>query len=504
MRVSNWSLVTASLAAGVFAGTASAQSLSSYAIAAADAPGSSTGATAVALGIPDYQFVNDSGLSFGGTNTDVFDPNETTVFQFATPLKNVAGQPDMKVSAFVGGAGATDNATVQVETSSDGVNFLIATVFDTADGRTSYRFPQERAFESVKHFEVEFGAADNVTHVRLSNLGGTSEGLRLDALEGYHPHVLSNHAFEIRFERYRGNCCERFLVRIKNLATAGGAGIREFRINRPTGPGTTLEETQRSLIGLNGEFMCVENCVPDNGPLIPFSRHAWSLDGVTEAPTGIGLAPGEQASHSRWWSFDLDTAAATFLSGYSFVVTFTDSTSQTFDFDSDVIAMNEEGMEYQKYQYFGSSPAESMPRRVHYYQFTDSGQVASKQSYGTGCLGLTHDADVRPVTGSTIQLATTGMPAGTALGATVLSLTQLNPGTNLTPLGLTGCFQYVTLDLLQTWLPIAGVGQTPFAIPNNPGLAGFPLSTQGVVFHLGVNPADTLTSNGLLLTVGNF
>jgi hypothetical protein len=494
----------ACLAASLIVDTAHSQALSSYAIAATDSPGSSTGASTVALGRPDYKFANDLGLGFGGNSTDVFGPNESSVFQFAQPLKNIPGQADMKVSAFVGGQGATDSAMVQVEVSNDGVNFQVAALFDTADGRTSYPFPQERAFESVKHFEVEFGPTDDVTHVRLTNLGGTSEGLRLDALEGFHPDLLSDHAFEIRFERVRGSCCERFIVRIKNLARANGVAIREFRIDRPAGPGTTLEETHRSLYGLSGEFMCVENCIPDNGPLINFSRHAWSLDGITEAPPGVGLDPGRQATHLRWWNFDLDTVGATFLSGYSFLVTFTDNTSHTFTFDDDVIPLNEEGMEYQKYQYFGSTPAESMPRRVHYYQFTDAGQVAAKQPYGAGCLGLSHDADTRPKTNTTIQLLTDNMPAGAGLGATVMSLTQINPGTDLTALGLTGCYQYLTVDLVEAWIPTAGVGQTAFPIPNNPNLSGFAFVTQGVVFHPGVNPADTLTSNGLLLTVGNF
>jgi len=492
------------LVAVTLADTSLSQSLSSYAVSVSDSPGSSTGSATVALGRPDYEFTNDAGAGFGGTNTDVFDPNESATFQFPQPLKNVAGHPDLRVSAFVGGQGATDNATVQVETSSDGVNFQIAGVFDTGDGRTSYRFPQERAFESVKHFEVEFGAADDVTHVRLTNLGSTSEGLRLDALEGYHPYILSDHAFEIRFERVRGSCCERFIVRIKNIARPGGVAIREFRIDRPHGPGTTLEETRRSMFSENGELMCVENCIPDNGPLIPFSRHAWSVDGVNEAPAGIGLDPGMLATHLRWYNFDLDTVGATFLSGYSFRITFTDNTSHSFTFDDDVIPFNEEGMEYQKYQYFATSPAESMPRRAHYYQFTDIGQIAVKQPYGTGCLGLNHDADARPQTNTTIQLTTDGMPANTAIGATVMSLTQINPGTDLSALGLTGCFQYVTVDVIEAWTPVANIGQTAFAIPNDPTLSGFQFMTQGVAFSLGVNPADTLTSNGLSLTVGNF
>lgn len=345
--------------------------LASYPIAARDALGSSTGSASVALGRPDYRFVNDLGLGFGGNNTDVFDPGESTMFVFPTELRNIPGQGDLLVSAFVGGLGATDSAQVQVETSSDGANFQVVGVFDTADGRVDYEFPFEEDFESVKHFTIEFGAEDHVRIVRLTNLGGTLEGLRLDALEGLHASLPSDHAFEIRFERYRGDCCERFIVRIKNIAQEGGVAIREFRIDEPTGLPSNIESTYRTMFGLHGDLICIENCIPDNGPDIDFSRHVWSLDGVTEAPPGLGLDPGRQTRHARWNNFDVDSMNDTFLAGFSFTVTFTDGVAHTFSYDTDVIPLNEVGMEFQKYLYFDSTPVESIPRPAYYYQFAD-------------------------------------------------------------------------------------------------------------------------------------
>jgi hypothetical protein len=360
-----------------------ANALSSYAIAAQDAPGSATGASSVALGVPDYAFVNDLGLGFGGGSSHVFGVGESTVLVFPEPLRNVAGQEDLLISAFVGGLGETDSALVRVDVSSNGVSFATVATFDTATGRTAYPFPQERNFDSVKHFAVDFGAADLVTHVRLTNLAGSAEGLRLDAVEGLHPDVASTHAFEIRFERYRPDFNQRFLVRIKNIADDGGVPIREFRIDRPLWILSTLEDTDDSLFGLDGEFLCVENCIPDNGPLIDYTRMAWSFDGVSEAPQGFGLEPGMQAANVRDRNFDLDTLETTYLSGYTFTVTFADGTKHMFDYDADVLA--EEGNLYQKYLYFSGSPVESGPRPTDYYEFASGGPTCAN--------GLDDDGD---------------------------------------------------------------------------------------------------------------
>jgi hypothetical protein len=344
--------------------------LSSYATGAVDVVGS-TGVSAVSLGAPDYQFVNDIGLGFGGTSSDVFGVGEAVALSFPVPLRDIPGHHDLVLSAFVGGLGATDNAQVQVEVSSNGTVYSLAAIFDTEEARNRSQDRQENDHEGVKHFWIDFAGADYVTHVRLTNLSGTAEGLRLDSIEGLHPVVNGSHAFEIRFARYRPDFNQRFIVRIKNIADIGGASIHEFRIDRPDVPGTTLEDTDDPMYGVNGDFICVEHCIPDNGPLIPFTRAAWSLDGVNEAPAGLGLDPGEQAGHDRWHNYDLDTVGTTYLSGYTFSVTFTDGLVHTFDYDADFLI--DEGQLYQKYLYFDDTPAESGPRSVDYYEFVSTG-----------------------------------------------------------------------------------------------------------------------------------
>ncbi len=361
----------------------SASAATSYPIAAQDDPGSSTGAGIVAIGVPDYHFVNDAGLGFGGTDADVFGPGESTVLTFPAPIRNIADQSDLLISAFVGGTPATDSAQVQVEVSSDGTNFATVATLDTADGRDFLTYPlPETAFSSVKHFAIELGTADLVTHVRLTNLASTAEGLRLDAVEALQPSTPSRYGFEIRFEKYRSDQDGRFMLRIKNTAAAGGVAIRELRIEKSTSPGVNLEDTPTSLCAQRyqtgtplgqcpepARFVCVENCVLDNGPSIAFSRHVWSIDGVTEGPAGEGLEPGRQAMNLRSLSFDTDGTTLTFLGGFGFVVTFADGFEHAFTFTEDVLGQATEGALFQKYLYFDANPSAVGPRPVYYYEF---------------------------------------------------------------------------------------------------------------------------------------
>ncbi|MCA8967383.1 MAG: hypothetical protein KDC48_21055, partial [Planctomycetes bacterium] len=116
-------------------------------------------------------------------------------------------------------------------------------------------------------------------------------------------------------------------------------------------------------------------------------------------------------------------------------------------------------------------------------------------------LALRHDATARPVIGTNIALETTNVPANCALGATLFGLTEINPGLDLTGLGMPGCFQFVTIDASQIWFPVQGVGSTPFSLPNNPAFAGVELKTQGVALVPGANTLGAQSSNGMKLTL---
>ena len=124
------------------------------------------------------------------------------------------------------------------------------------------------------------------------------------------------------------------------------------------------------LDGLTGELLCVENCNADNSELIPFSRHVWSLDGLTPGPAETGIPPGRSVGNHRSESFDTDSAFEPYLAGFAFVVRWADGFEHAFDYSNDVLGGQVRGALYQKYLYFSSTPALSGPRPADYYEFS--------------------------------------------------------------------------------------------------------------------------------------
>ena len=111
-------------------------------------------------------------------------------------------------------------------------------------------------------------------------------------------------------------------------------------------------------------------------------------------------------------------------------------------------------------------------------------------------------ASARPITGTTISLDTTEVGAGT-IGANILSLTQINPGIELSVLGMPNCFALVGLDLLSAHLPSGGSFSASLAIPANPALTGLHLGNQSAIFgDVNANPAGMRSSNALDLRIG--
>ena len=114
---------------------------------------------------------------------------------------------------------------------------------------------------------------------------------------------------------------------------------------------------------------------------------------------------------------------------------------------------------------------------------------------------ITHSGNARPVIGSVISLSTNNVAPSALIGATLFGLAQFNPGIDLTSIGMPGCHQYVSIDASQVWIAAGGVGSTNFSIPNNPGLAGVEIKTQGAALVPGINALGALTTNGLKHTL---
>jgi hypothetical protein len=125
--------------------------------------------------------------------------------------------------------------------------------------------------------------------------------------------------------------------------------------------------------------------------------------------------------------------------------------------------------------------------------------VAIPFSTATDHSALALAASARPVIGSTINLVTTNIPAGTAVGARILSFTQHNPGIDLASIGMPGCRQYVGLDSSLVFLVSGTSSSSSLGIPNNTGLAGLHVYSQTATFSAGFNPLGVVSSNGLQL-----
>lgn len=116
---------------------------------------------------------------------------------------------------------------------------------------------------------------------------------------------------------------------------------------------------------------------------------------------------------------------------------------------------------------------------------------------------LGHRASGRPVLGTTIALETSFVPSTSILGATILGLTQFQPGIDLASIGMPGCRVFTTLDVFATAIPSVPSFSYPLAIPSIPSLVGFSLYSQGMALVMGLNPAGFITANGVELVVGN-
>ena len=135
---------------------------------------------------------------------------------------------------------------------------------------------------------------------------------------------------------------------------------------------------------------------------------------------------------------------------------------------------------------------------------TDFSAMSAATISDVGLAGLDLSANSSPSIGNAgFTLITSNVPPVVPLALQFFGSAVVNPGLDLTFLGMPGCYAYTNADLGSFAFPVvAGQGLFNFGIPNNPALIGASLSTQSVAFTL-LTPFNLASSNGLEMVLGN-
>jgi len=136
------------------------------------------------------------------------------------------------------------------------------------------------------------------------------------------------------------------------------------------------------------------------------------------------------------------------------------------------------------------------------FLLSDTSPAGYTREYGAGCDGLTLDATGMPTLGNAgfaLNVNNAPLPLTTVgFGSLVV-----DPGVDLTPVGMAGCFAYTNLDigLFGTGPVVGGTGTFALAIPNNTALIGSAMSAQGIALG-GSGTLGIAASNGLEIVIG--
>jgi len=135
---------------------------------------------------------------------------------------------------------------------------------------------------------------------------------------------------------------------------------------------------------------------------------------------------------------------------------------------------------------------------------TIGASTARAADYGTGCGGLTLTANGLPSLGNVTFAYDVEGPLPLLPFAYIgFGNTTIEPGVDLTPVGMPGCLAYTDLGAgitgPATLSATTGAGSLPFPIPNTAALAGALLSAQAIGFL----PTQLASSNGTRIYVGN-
>ena len=108
-------------------------------------------------------------------------------------------------------------------------------------------------------------------------------------------------------------------------------------------------------------------------------------------------------------------------------------------------------------------------------------------------------AGSRPVLGTTVQMTTSNIPAGSPAQA-LLYGPQATPAIDLTTIGMAGCFSHMTsFDVYSLVAAPAATVVTPVTVPNVPTLVGLTVALQSVSYSPPRTSFGWLSSNGIVM-----
>jgi hypothetical protein len=140
---------------------------------------------------------------------------------------------------------------------------------------------------------------------------------------------------------------------------------------------------------------------------------------------------------------------------------------------------------------------------VQAFTFT-LGTPASVNLYGTGCDGLAAATNGLPTLGNaTFEVQVTNVPVISPIAFVAFGGGAVNPGVDLSIIGMPGCFGYTTFDIgmFGTGPVVGGVGAFPLPIPASSAFAGATLAAQGLSLTL-TTSLGLASSNGVQLVLG--
>lgn len=125
---------------------------------------------------------------------------------------------------------------------------------------------------------------------------------------------------------------------------------------------------------------------------------------------------------------------------------------------------------------------------------------AGNLNYGSGCYGLTLQANTQPIACLDWELDVSGFPSGSLFG-----FLQLDLGQASTPLGglAPGCSVLTGGAVTNVFFDLFSTRDYAFAVPGNPIFFGTELFAQGGAWVPGINAINVALSNGVRGTVGN-